>query len=53
MSEYKNEFKTGTVKRIDYGSKQADMIRQAAETKGMMPNDYVKKAVLQQAQACK
>lgn len=53
MSEYDKEFKTGDVKRLDFGSKQADMLRKAAKKKNKKPNDYVKASILYKAQECK
>ena len=53
MSQYEQEFRTGDTKKLRYGSKQANTIREAAEKKGVKPNDYVKEAALKKAKECK
>ncbi|MEZ8256534.1 hypothetical protein [Vibrio cyclitrophicus] len=53
MSQYEKEFKTGDTKKLRYGSKQADTIREAADKKGIQPNDYVKEAALKKAKECR
>lgn len=53
MSRYEQEFSTGDTKKLRYGSKQADTIREAAAKKGITPNDYVKEAALKKAKECK
>lgn len=49
MSEYKSKFSVGDIKKLKFGSAKADMVRKAANSKGMEPNDYVKKSALEKA----
>tara|TARA_B100001063_G_C16655672_1_gene498355 strand:+ start:764 stop:931 length:168 start_codon:yes stop_codon:yes gene_type:complete len=53
MSEFSKTFKVGDVKKLKFGSKNADLIRKAAEKAGLSPNDYVKASSLNKAKMCK
>lgn len=53
MSQFSKTFKVGDVKKLKFGSKNANLIRKAAEKAGLSPNDYVKASSLNKAKMCK